>query len=431
MTDLGPATLARVRWRLIPFLFLLYIVAYLDRINVGFAALQMNAAVGLSSQAYGLGAGIFFISYFIFEVPSNLILYRVGARRWIARIMISWGVLSAAMMFTAGPLSFYVLRFLLGAAEAGFFPGMILYLTYWFPVRERAKAVAQFMTATAIAGVIGGPLSGALLSIKGFGLDGWQWMYLLEGLPAIALGFVVHAWLTDKPEDAKWLTPEQKTWLAETLTAERARNEATQTVTLREALVGPHFWRLAAHYFCIVVGMYGITFWLPQIVNGFGLRSAFAVGSVSAIPYAVAAIVMVMNASHSDRTGERRFHASIPGFVAAIGLTAAAFAPTPLLSLVALSVAAMGAWSAFGPFWAIPTAVLTGRAAAGGIALINSVGNLGGFVGPYAVGYVREVTGKFEGGLLFLAAIQIGAGCLALTHRALTTKASLETPLAT
>jgi ACS family tartrate transporter-like MFS transporter len=416
-------TLARVRARLIPFLFVLYIVAYLDRINVGFAALQMNEALGFTPAVYGLGAGIFFISYFLFEIPSNLILERVGARLWIARIMISWGLLSAGMMFTAGETSFYVLRFLLGAAEAGFFPGMILYLTYWFPARERGRAVAQFMTATAIAGVIGGPVSGALLSIEALGLAGWQWMYLLEGLPAVALGVVVRYWMTDRPSEATWLSADERDWLGRTLAEERARVEGGRKYTLREVLLDPSFWRLSAQYFCIVIGMYGITFWLPQIVQAFArdagdaTPSALFVGSVSAIPYIVAAVAMVLNGAHSDRTGERRFHAAIPGFVAALGLSAAAFATSPAASMAALCVAAAGAWSAFGPFWAIPTSMLTGRAAAGGIALINSVGNLGGFVGPFAVGWVREATSSFSGGLLFLAGVQAVAGLIALTHR--------------
>ena len=407
--------LARVRRRLIPFLFVLYVVSYLDRINVGFAALQMNAALGFSPAVYGLGAGIFFVSYFLFEIPSNLILARIGARVWIARIMISWGLVSVGMMLVSGPRSFLLLRFLLGAAEAGFFPGIILYLTYWFPARERARAIAQFMTATALAGVIGGPLSGALLSMRALGLAGWQWMFLIEGLPAIVLGVVVSRYLTDRPEQASWLAEDERAWLSKAMHAEQTTRAREHKMSLREALLNPGVWRLSVLYFMIVIGLYGISFWLPQLVKGFAGLSDLAVGFISAIPYAVAALCMVFVAAHSDRTGERRFHVAAPAFVAAVGFLITATFPSPAVSLLGLSLAAAGIWGAVGPFWTLPTAFLSGASAAGGIALINSVGNLGGFLGPYLLGAVKEATGSFSGGMFVLAMALLFAGLIAVS----------------
>lgn len=410
--------LAKARWRLLPLLFLLYVVAYLDRINVGFAALQMNAAVGLSAAAYGLGAGVFFVSYTLFEVPSNLILERVGARLWIARIMITWGAVSSAMMFVRGEVSFYTLRFLLGAAEAGFFPGMILYLTYWFPATERARATAYFMTATALSGLVGGPVSGALLAMDGLlGLGGWQWMFLVEGVPAILLGFVVLAWLPDRPAGARWLSPEERTALAARLQAEDARHGHGRHHTLGAALRAGRVWLLAVLYFTIVIGLYGISFWLPQILQGQSDWSDVRVGVASALPYLAAAVGMVIVAAHSDRTGERRWHVACCTWTAAAGFALASRTSTAPASLAALSLAAVGVWGAFGPFWTLPAAFLSGTAAAGGIALVNSVGNIGGFAGPYVLGFVRDRTGRFEAGLLVLATVLALGGLLALAAR--------------
>jgi ACS family tartrate transporter-like MFS transporter len=407
--------MARVRRRLIPFLFLLYVVAYLDRVNVGFAALDMNRDLGFSAAVYGLGSGIFFVSYTLLEVPSNLMLARVGAGLWIARIMLTWGLVSAAMAFVQDATTFYVLRFLLGAAEAGFFPGIIYYLTQWFPARERARAVALFMTGTAIAGVIGGPLSSGLLLLDGaWGLRGWQWLFVVEGLPAVLLAPVVWRQLNQLPATATWLPEPERRWLVATLAAEQeARPDLHGTV--RAAFASGRLWALAAIYFCIVLAFYGVSFWLPQILQQLGTASSATVALISALPYVAAAVAMVLVGSHSDATGERRWHVAGPALVGALGFVMAATVPTSLvLSLAALSVAAMGIWGALGPFWALPTAFLTGRAAAGGVALVNSVGNIGGFVGPTLVGYVRDTTGGFAAGLWALAAgLVIGAAIAA------------------
>ena len=396
--------MARVRRRLIPFLFLLYVVAYLDRVNVGFAALDMNRDLGFSAAVYGLGSGIFFVSYTLLEVPSNLMLVRVGAGLWIARIMLTWGLVSSAMAFVQDATTFYVLRFLLGAAEAGFFPGIIYYLTQWFPAGERARAVALFMTGTAIAGVIGGPLSSALLLLDGtWGFRGWQWLFLIEGIPAILLAPLVWRRLDHRPDTAPWLPDAERRWLVATLAAERAAAPASHG-NLRDAFRSSRLWALAAIYFCIVLAFYGVSFWLPQIVQGLGTASSATVALISAVPYVAAAVAMVVVGSHSDATSERRWHVAGPAIVGALGFIVAAGASSSLLvSLAALSVAAMGIWGALGPFWALPTAFLAGRAAAGGVALVNSIGNIGGFVGPTLVGYVRDATGGFAAGLWLLA----------------------------
>lgn len=405
----------KIRRRLIPFMFVLYVVSYLDRINVGFAALQMNEDLGFSPAVYGLGAGIFFLGYCLLEVPSNLVLARVGARRWIARIMIGWGLVSAGMMFVRTPASFYTLRFLLGVAEAGFFPGMILYLTYWFPAAERARALALFMTSTAMAGVIGGPLSGALLTLDGLGgLAGWQWLFLVEGFPAVLLGLVVLRWLPNGPQDATWLTPAEQAWIARRLEAERVEKEARRHYTLREALTDGRVLVLGLTYFGVTMGLYGVGFWLPQMLRAVSLPGSFVLGLVSALPYLVAAIGMVAVARHSDRTGERRWHVALSAFVGAAGLAASGLAQSPVLLVAAVCVASIGIWGALGTFWTLPTAFLSGQAAAGGIALINSVGNLGGFVGPYLVGLVRGDSTSFLGALALLAGFLVLTGVLAL-----------------
>jgi ACS family tartrate transporter-like MFS transporter len=402
--------MSKIRRRLIPFLFILYIVAYLDRVNLGFAALQMNDALQLSAAVYGFGAGVFFIGYFLFEIPSNLILQRVGARIWIARIMISWGIFSAAMMFTSGPWSFYTLRFLLGLAEAGFFPGMILYLTYWFPAKERAKAVASFGTATAGAYVIGGPVSGSILLMHGAGgLDGWQWLFLLEGLPAILLGFVVLKYLDNGPRDATWLTADERDEVIALLEEERHATPGEHH-SLRHALGSGRVWLLAVVYFCVISGFYGVGLWLPQIVKAYSGLGNFLVGLVSAVPFIAASIGMVWLASHSDRTGERRWHIAGSALAGAAGLAISAYSTSPVMSLVALCVATTGIWGTLGPFWALPTAFLRSSAAAAGTALINSIGNLGGFMGPSIVGLAKTPDGSFAGGLVILAmTVAVGA----------------------
>jgi MFS transporter, ACS family, tartrate transporter len=413
---LADAALAKARRKLIPFLFVLYLVAYLDRINVGFASLQMNRELGLSESVFGLGAGLFFLGYSIFEVPSNLILARVGARRWIARIMISWGIAAMAMTAVRGASSFFAIRFILGLAEAGFFPGVILYLTFWFPAREQARAVAQFMTATALAGVIAGPISGALLELHGLaGLSGWQWLFILEGLPAVVLGVLVLRYLPDGPKNADWLEVGERDALLSLLEDDRRHGTQKRQRSFVEAISNSTVWILSLVYFAIVFGLYGVTFWLPQIIRSFGNRSDFGIGLLSAIPFVGAAIAMVLVGRASDLSGERRWHLAVCAAVGAAGLVLASMTRSPALSLGALSIAAVGIWGTFGPFWAMPPEFLSGTAAAGSIALVNSIGNLGGFAGPYLVGMVKQATHSFAGGMLLMAASLVAGGVLALT----------------
>jgi len=417
--ELEAATLRRVTRRLIPFMFVLYIANYLDRVNVSFAALHMNRDLGFSSAAYGLGAGTFFLGYCLFQIPSNLVLARVGARRWIGGLMITWGLIASAMVLVRGVGSFYALRALLGVVEAGFFPGMILYLTYWFPAVERARAVAGFMTAIPISGVVGGPLSGALLGLNGVaGLAGWQWLFLLEGLPSVLLGAVALWYLTDRPADAAWLPAEGRAWLAERLGREQARAAGQHGTSLRHALLDGVVWRLGLLYFLIIVGLYGQGLWLPQIIKGSSQLSDLTVGLLSAAPALAAAVTMVAVAAHSDRTGERHRHVAAPLVAGAVGFAAtAATLDTPLLATAALSLSAIGFTSALGPFWTLPTTFLSGTAAAGGIALINSLGNVAGFAGPYLVGLVKDATGGYAGALLAFALLMLAGAALALALR--------------
>lgn len=416
--DFETATLRKVAWRLLPFLLLLYVVAWLDRVNVGFAALQMNQDLGFSSAVYGFGAGVFFIGYAFFEVPSNLILARVGARVWIARIMVTWGVISVAMMFVQGPTSFYMLRFLLGVAEAGFLPGIIYYLGTWYPQAERARAVSWFMLAIPLSTVIGAPLAGLLLELDGLmGLTGWQWLFLLEGLPAVVLGVVVLFYLTDKPEDAHWLTSEQKIWLASTLAAEQRTATERHGVGLLQALVHPTVWRLGLVIFACQCGSYGLTLWIPQIIQNLSGLSDLVVSMISALPYIAASIGMILIGMSSDRSGERLMHIAVPSVFAAVGFAATAYLSSPIPAMIALTVAAVGDLGTRGPFWALPTRFLAGSAAAGGIGVINTLGSLGGFVGPYAVGFIRNATGSFAGGMLFLAGLLLAAAIMAVSLR--------------
>lgn len=412
--DLERATIRRVTRRLIPFLFLLYIANYLDRVNVSFAALQMNRDLGFSGAAYGLGAGIFFLGYCLCQVPSNLLLAKVGARRWIAALMVVWGLLASGMMFVQGVASFYTLRFLLGVVEAGFFPGMILYLTYWFPATYRAQSVARFMTAIPLAQVVGGPISGALLGMHGAGgLAGWQWLFLLEGLPSIFLGGLAFFYMTDRPEQATWLPAEGKAWLVEQLRHERPAPGTRPE--LGRILRDGKIWQLAVLWFLLIVILYGQLLWLPQIIKGASGLSDLAVGVLSVIPPLAAAIAMVLVATHSDRTGERRRHVAVPTLVAMAGFVATAVVlHSPMLATAALTVVAIGLAGAYGPFWGLATAALGSTTAAGGIALINSVGNLGGFAGPYVVGLVKDATGSFAGALVTFAGIAAAAALLVL-----------------
>ncbi len=407
--------LAKVTRRLIPYLFVLYVIAYLDRVNVGFAAIEMKRQLAFSDTVYGTGAGIFFLAYALFEVPSNLILQRVGPRRWIARIMVTWGFASSAMVFVHSAHSFYLLRFLLGFSEAGFFPGIILYLTYWFPARAQARAVASFMTATAIAGVIGGPISGAVLKLDGAaGLAGWKWLFLVEGVPAILLGISVLFLLVDSPDKAKWLKPAERLWLANRLKKDRAENGQESGHRFSDAILNPAVWLLALIYFIISVSLYTISLWLPLILKSFSRGSDIGVAIASSVPYLGAAIGMVLIARSSDRSGDRRWHLSGCLVLAALGYLGCVYARHLGAALAALSLAAVGTWGCFGPFWALPTKLLDGVAVAAGIAIVNSVGALGGFTGPYLTGRFRDATHSFREGLVATCVLLIVGSVLSL-----------------
>ena len=402
----------RVSWRLMPFLFLCYVAAYLDRVNVGFAKLQMLSDLRFSDTVYGIGAGIFFVGYFLFEVPSNLLMTRTGARIWIARIMISWGLISSAMMFTNSVASFYVLRFLLGAAEAGFFPGIILYLTYWYPAHRRARMVALFMSGVAVAGVVGGPLSGWIMKTFAghHGLSGWQWLFLLEGVPSMLLGVWTLFYLDDGIRSAKWLGEDDKRTLEQAIAED---GKQRQHMPLAQLFGNGKVWLLALVYFLFVMGLYGVSFWLPQLVKNSGVDDVFTIGLLTAIPYFVAAVVMVLAARHSDRSGERRWHAAVAALAGALGLiVATVYSDNTVIAMAALSVATAGILSTFPIFWSLPTAMLGGAAAAAGIALINSVGNLAGFVSPYLVGAIKDATHSTANGIYLLATSLVAGAVL-------------------
>jgi ACS family tartrate transporter-like MFS transporter len=420
MPEVSPqAVLRKVTWRLIPFIFVLYVVNILDRVNVGFARLTMLDDLEMSEQAYAFGASLFYIGYLLFEVPSNLIMSRMGARRWIARIMITWGITSCAMLLVRGPWSFYALRLLLGVAEAGFFPGIILYLTYWFPARQRARAVSYFMTGSPLVGIISGPLSGSILDyLDGSGgLAGWQWLFLLEGAPAVLLGIVVLFYLTDRPAQAQWLSPPERDWLAEEMAQEESERRGHGLSSFR-TLADSRVWLLILLYFTVAAGSNSIGFYLPKLIDSrFAGLSKLQIGLLSTIPGLCAMFAMMLVGTHSDRTGERRWHVALSAFAGGIGWLIAAWAPTPALSLAGLALAHAGMMSMLAPFWSLPTAFLSGTAAAGGIALINSLGNLGGFVGPNIVGQSQALTGGFEIGLTALAGLLAAGGLLALSIR--------------
>ncbi|WP_321952326.1 MFS transporter [Paraburkholderia bannensis] len=408
------ATYRKVAWRLIPLLMLCYVVAYLDRVNVGFAKLQMSTALNLSDAVYGFGAGIFFIGYFLFEVPSNVILHRVGARVWIARIMVTWGLVSIFTMFVTTPTMFYVMRFLLGLCEAGFFPGIILYLTYWYPAHRRGRMTTWFMTAIALSGVIGGPVSGWILkSFDGaHGWAGWQWLFLLEGLPSVLVGVLVFFVLDDRIGKAKWLTPEERALLERNIAAEDATKE---DLPLRTVLTSPRVLLMSLTYFSFVMGLYGVSFWLPTIIKATGVKDPLAIGLLSAIPFAAAVVGMVLVARSADRLRERRWHIAIPAAAGALGLVlSVAWAHDTVLAMAALTLATFGILTTLPLFWSLPTAWLAGTGAAAGIALINSIGNLAGFLSPYAVGWLKQATSANDSGMYLLAACMIVGGLLAL-----------------
>jgi D-galactonate transporter len=425
MEEVEKRVIGKVMRRLIPFLILCYFVAYLDRVNVGFAKLHMNQALGFSEAAFGLGAGLFFIAYFLFEVPSSLFLERVGARIWIARIMISWGIVSAAFAFIphitgATGLSnesvFYTLRLLLGACEAGFFPGIIFYLTLWFPAIYRARVISFFMLAIPISSIIGSPISGLLLNLNGWGLDGWQWLFILEALPSIVVGVCVLFYLTDFPRQANWLQPNEIAWLENVQATEKRNKEKVEHLSLFQALTDIRILLCALVYFCLNAASYGVAFFLPTIIKNFGVSDT-QTGLLAALPFVFGAIGMVLLGRHSDRTMERKGHVAAALLMAAIGVGLSGLVSNPVLIMALLCFAQIGISSVPPMFWPLPASFLTGASAAAGIAAINSLGNLSGFAGPYAMGYLKDMTGNFTAGLLLLGGCALVGALVSISLR--------------
>ena len=416
--DVASVTLRKVTLRLIPFLFVLYIVAWLDRVNVGFAGLQMNSDLGFSSAAFGFGSGVFFLGYCLFEVPSNLILHRVGARLWISRIIVSWGVISASMMLVRTAPTFYVLRFLLGAAEAGFFPGVVYYLSHWYPEGQRARAIAAFMTAVPVSGVVGGPLSGALLTLNGlFGLAGWQWLFLVEGIPAILLGIIVLVYLADRPEAANWLSWAEKDWLISTLAAERTSRHGARPAGILAALMNPTIWHLGIIFLCAAIGFYGYSFWSPLVVKSLTEISDLGVGVILGAISAVTIVCMIVNSAHSDHTDERPLHVAVPLLISGAGFFGCAVLREPTLALLFLALIPIGHCAAYGPFWSMPSRFLTGAPAAAGIALVVTIANVGGLVGPTIIGAMKDRYGTHGPAFMLLGGCAIVAALLAMGLR--------------
>ncbi len=394
-------------------MLLLYVVAYLDRINVSFAGLQMNRDLGFNDEIFGIGAGAFFIGYFLFGVPSNIMVEKLGARRWVSAIMIFWGMISTSMSLVHDVNWFYFMRFMLGVAEAGFFPGMILYLTYWFPKKDHGKAVARFMTAVPLAGVLGGVISSRVLLMSGFmGLPGWKWLFIITGIPAILLGVVVLFVLCDGPSKCNWLNEDERNWLLEKVAEDRKKSKIPAPKL--NIFANLRVWHLAFLYFCLALGMYGFQLWLPQIIQSFDKLDDSTTALLSAVPAVFQALGMIFIAGHSDKKQERRWHVACSAFMAAIGLMLCGICHNPVLSLICLCVTACGIWGTVGPFWAIPTSYLSPESAAAGIGLINSVGNLGGFAGPYIVGFIKTRSTDFVYSLGALAVSLVVAGILAL-----------------
>lgn len=428
--ELEQRVLRKITLRIVPFIMLLYFIAFLDRVNIGFAALTMNDDLGFSPTVFGLGAGIFFLGYFLFEVPSNLILHKVGARIWIARVMITWGLVSGGMAFVQGTTSFYTLRFLLGVAEAGFFPGIILYLSYWFPASKRAQVTAIFMAAAPISTALGSPISAALLEMHGmFGFAGWQWMFVLEAVPAVVLGVVVLFWLTDRPQKAKWLSDEEREWLVNTMAVEQAQRQFAAHHSAWKGLFDKRVLALSLVYFGTSAGLYTLGIWSPQIIKTLGL-SSMTIGLLNAVPAVVAVAAMVLWARHSDKTGERPWHVIAACLLAAVGLLFAGNAVTVVSVILALTLVNCGISASKPPLWSMPTLFLSGSAAAAGIATINSIGNLGGFVGPFMIGVIKEHTGSFTWGLYFVAALLVLSSLIVLLLSAMARKASANSALA-
>jgi ACS family tartrate transporter-like MFS transporter len=402
--DIETQTIRKLRTRIIPFVFVLFVINFLDRANIAFAALTMNKELAISSQQYGFVAGIFFVGYFIFEVPSNLMLHRFGARVWIARILISWGIVAMLTGFVKAPIHLYVVRFLLGVAEAGFFPGIVLYLTYWFRQRQLAHAIALFCAANPLANVLGSPLSGVILDhVHWFGLGSWRWLLILEGIPALLAGVLTYFLLPSRPSEARFLTAEEKNWIVAELAREEREKLATSRITAVQAMRDARVWHLSAISFTSLLGLFAMVFWMPQLIKAISVRySNTTVGLLVMIPYLVALPVMTLVGRSSDRRRERRYHTAIPLMIGAASLVFLGTTTSPVfLSVTLWCLVASGVYSLFGPFLSLPNEFLAGFSAAAGIALINSIGNLGGFVGPYAMGAISRTTGSFRGGLVF------------------------------
>lgn len=428
--DIEKRTLRRITWRIVPFIMILYLIAYIDRVNIGFAALTMKEDLGFTASMLGFGAGIFFLGYFLFEVPSNVILHKVGARIWIARVMLTWGLIAGGMAFVESSTSFYVMRFLLGVAEAGFFPGIILYLTYWFPARHRAGVIAMFMAAAPIAVAIGSPISAALLGMDGImGLAGWQWMFIIEAIPAVILGVVVFFYMTDRPEKATWLKEDERNWLIKTMREEDVGKGSTQHHSILRGLINPRVLALALVYFGTSAGLYTLSIWAPQMIKELGVTS-MTVGLVNAIPPIISVVAMVLWSRHSDRTSERTWHVAIACMTAAVGLVIAASTYNMIGLIAALTIVNVGISCSKPPLWSMPTLFLSGTAAATGIATINSIGNLGGFAGPVMIGWIKDHTGSYAGGLYFVAGLLILSTVLTLIL-SMTNKPRLDASKAT
>src|ERR1700744_187342 len=425
MEEVEGRVIGKVMRRLLPFLILCYFVAYLDRVNVGFAKLHMNQALGLSEAAFGLGAGLFFVGYFLFEVPSNIFLEKVGARVWIARIMISWGIVSAAFAFIPSMSSatgipttglFYFLRLLLGACEAGFFPGIIFYLTLWFPAVYRARVISLFMLAIPISSIVGAPISGMLLNVSGWGLEGWQWLFILEASPSVLVGICVLFYLTDFPRQARWLQTDEIAWLENVQATEKRNKEKVEHLSLMQSLTDPRILLCALVYFCLNAASYGVAFFLPTIIKGFGVSDT-QTGLLAALPFVFGAIGMVLFGRHSDRTMERKGHFAVALLMAAIGIGLSGVMSNPALIMALLCFAQIGISAVHPMFWPLPASFLTGASAAAGIAAINSLGNLSGFAGPYAMGYLEHLTGNFTAGLFLLAGCAVVGAVVAVSVR--------------
>ncbi|HTO64222.1 MAG TPA: MFS transporter [Bradyrhizobium sp.] len=406
-STLERTTMRKVLWRIVPYCFVLYVISYLDRANIGYAALQMNKELSLSSEAFGFAAGIFFVGYFLFEVPSNVALNKYGPRLWISRILISWGIVATANAFVQSALQLYVLRFLLGVAEAGFFPGIIIYLTYWFRAKEQATTVALFTAAIPVSYLLGAPLSTWIMDhMAGFGLSGWRWMLLLEGGPAIIAGILNYFIMTDRPEEAKWLTAEERSWLTEELRRDHAARSNVRHLGVVAAITNPKVLFLSVIYFIYQVGNLGIGLWMPQIIKGLSSTlTNFEIGLVAMLPYAFATVVMVLWSRNSDRTGERQKHSAIPLLWGAVALALTGLVVQPAVAMTLISLSLAGIYAFKSPFWSLPGLFLSRSTAAVSIAAINSIGNLGGFAGPYAIGVIKDWTGSTYGGLLFLSVL--------------------------